>query len=70
MDHEPINIFQKSPDSRCAMIVAQQATEPFPAFDLPGHGSDFRSRIDQLIVETLMVPLRVKMGGILVERPS
>jgi len=42
-------------DSGSAMIIPQQATEPFPAFNLPGHGSDFRPRIDQFILQALMV---------------
>jgi len=69
-DHEPINKSQKSPDSRSAMIVPQQAAESFPVFNLPGYGSDFRPRIDQPVFQTLMVSLPVIMRDILVERSA
>ena len=55
-------------DSGSAMIVPQQAAESFAAFDFPGDGSDFRAGIDQFVFQTLMVPLGVKIGRMLVER--
>jgi len=55
MDHGPFNRSQETADSGSAMIVPQQTAEPFPAFDFPGDGSDFRFRIDQPVFQTLMI---------------
>ena len=55
-------------DSGRAVIVPQQAAESFAAFDFPSDTPDLRTGIDQPVFQTLMVPFRVEMGGILIER--
>jgi len=51
-------------DSGSAMIVPQQTAELFPAFDLPGHGSDFRIGVDQPVFQTLMISLGMVMEDV------
>ena len=43
------------------VVVFQQATESFAALDFANLQSDCGSRLDQLVIEPLMIPLRVVM---------
>ena len=40
-----------------AVVIPQQPTESFATLDLAGHCTDFFTRLDQLIVESLVISL-------------
>lgn len=42
-----------------AVIISQQATQPFAAIEDALRASDFLSRFDQLVVESLMIAFDV-----------
>ena len=57
------------------MVVLERATKPFPAFDPASDDSSTMDWLDQLIAESLMIPLTVVMldvftNGLLERSPS
>ena len=44
------------------VVVAQHPTETFPALKQAGGAPDFSTRFDQPVVESLMIPLSVKVS--------
>ena len=44
-----------------AVVIPQQSTEPFATLDLAGDSTDFFTRLDQLIVEPLVISFGVIM---------
>ena len=51
--------FTKRRSSRAAVVVTQQSTESFAAVNYSGGTVDFIARVDQPIVESLIIPLLV-----------
>jgi len=52
----------KSSSGRFAVVVSQHAAEPFAARYLTGGGAHFLARLDQSVIEPLVIALRVIMG--------
>jgi hypothetical protein len=54
-------------DRLCSLsvIVSEHSAEPFTGFDLADHATDFRADIDDLPIQSLMIPLPMVMLKIL-----
>jgi len=52
------------PYSRRAVVIPQQATKPFAAFNFPGFRSDLLTGIDQTVFQTRMISLRMVMKDV------
>ncbi len=44
---------------RVAVVVAQQAAQPFAALHGPARPSDFLATVDELVLQSLVIPLGV-----------
>ena len=55
---------------RLAVVVPQQAAESFSAIENALRASDFHSRFNQFVAESLMIAFVVIVSGVLLQRVS